>query len=156
MEFFVMTCFPVTCQNFVGISRYFKRLGDPLLSCYPFPHLQPPVSLPIAWGRGEVDRQLEGWKITAGWGGVRLAASSGGGRTLGEEGWIWPPGPEGVEDYCWVGRGEFDSQKGRDDCRVGRGEFNSQKGWRMTAGWVGVNLTAKRSGGWPLGGEWGG
>ena len=52
-----------------------------------------------------------------------------------------------MEDDCWVGRGEFDSQKGRDDCWVGRGEFNSQKGWRMTAGWVGVNLTAKRSGG---------
>ena len=63
-----------------------------------------------------------------------------------------------VEDERWVRRGEFDHQV--------------QKGWRMTAGWegvnltakrvgmtagwVGVNLTAKRRGGGPLGGEWGG
>ena len=49
-----------------------------------------------------------------------------------------------MEDYCWVGRGEFDSQKGRDDCWVGRGEFNSQKAWRMTAGWRVGRLTASR------------
>ena len=32
-----------------------------------------------AGGRGEVERQQEGWKMTAGWGGVRLATSKGGG-----------------------------------------------------------------------------
>ena len=31
-----------------------------------------------------------------------------------------------------------------DDCWVGRGEFNSQKAWRMTAGWRVGRLTASR------------
>ena len=37
-----------------------------------------------------------------------------------------------VEEERWVRTGEFDHQV--------------QKGWRMTAGWEGVNLTAKRVG----------
>ena len=48
------------------------------------------------------------------------------------EGWSWPPAD--MEDNCWAGRGEFDHQQG----------------WRMTAGQVGVRLTASRGGRWLL------
>ena len=56
----------------------FYRLLSPLF-INPLPSLPSPFETPIAGGRGEVDRQQEGWKMTAGWGGVRLAASKGGG-----------------------------------------------------------------------------
>ena len=44
-------------------------------------------------GRGEFDRQQEGWKMTAGWGGVRFP-------------------PEGVEDDRWVGMDDVGRQQG--------------------------------------------
>ena len=53
--------------------------------------------------RGEFDRQQEGWNMTAGWGGVRLAFRRGEGWPPGGEAWIWHPARE-VEDDCRVGR----------------------------------------------------
>ena len=61
----------------------------------------PPPSLslsswkPHSGGIGEVDCQ-QGWRMTAGRGGVKLTASRGGGWPLGGEGWSWLPA--GVED----------------------------------------------------------
>ena len=41
----------------------------------------------------------------------------------------------GVEDDCWLGRGDFDRQ---------------QEGWKMTTGWGGVSWAASRDRGSPL------
>ena len=60
-------------------------------------------------GRGEFDHKQEGWKMTAGLGGVRLATS------------------RGMEDDRWAERGEFDqSSRVEDDRWVGRGEVCRQ------------------------------
>ena len=47
--------------------------------------------------------------MTAGWGGVRLAASRGGGWPLGGEGKVWQRAGW-VEDYCWAVMGIQDDQ----------------------------------------------
>ena len=65
--------------------------------------------------RGEFDRQQDGWKMTAGWGGVRLATSK--------------------EDERWAERGEFDRQHDGWKMTAGWG------GVRMTARWRGESLT---------------
>ena len=61
----------------------------------PFPSSleTPTVQYSISGGRSEVDHQQEGWKMTARWGEVRLAARRGG-------------------NDRWAERGEFDQQKG--------------------------------------------
>ena len=67
---------------------------------------------------------------------VKLTVNRRGAKLLlGGEGWVWLPA--GVEDDCWVERGEFDCQQR----------------WRMTAEWRGVSLTACRGVEWRLGGE---
>ena len=58
---------------------------------------------------GEFHRRQNGWKMTAGWGGVRLAASRGGGWPLGGEGKVWQRAGW-VEDYCWAVMGIQDDQ----------------------------------------------
>ena len=67
--------------------------------------------------RGEFDRQQDGWKMTAGWVGVRFSA-------------------RGVEDDHQAERGEFDLQQGGWRMTPGWG------GVRMTTGWRRESLTA--------------
>ena len=148
----------VTRQKYVGNSQHLLPHTPPTnlhppthhyTNPYPTPYILSPVSRlsspvshlpsPISRLSSRLVSRLRR-KMTAGWGGVMLAASKGGWWPPGGE-WRVSPQAEWVEDDRWVGRGE-----------VGR-----QQGWMMTTRRRVESFTAGRMGGrWPLGGEgWG-
>ena len=100
-SWFVLTHLSPLVSLAPPISRllsFFHRLSSPLFI----------IPLPMkhnSRGEGWSWRQQDIWKMTAWWGGVRLAASRGGICPLAGEGWFWPP--DGVEDDRWAERGEF-------------------------------------------------